>query len=306
MNDTQRAAQLVNDDALGSRGFAYSNLQLGEEERDLHELSPSSSSHKGKQRAYHDSDDPDDHHGGRSSAAWARQSEENGAGLRRNSFSRMEAGGGAAGRRGSNRLSPGGRMSDKAEKERLRVLWWRSAAINLLFILSWSVPNKHGGGARFFLLCSPLCVCRYTFSTLISVYSASSPFFTPLESKLTLSSSTADKWMFSEDHYNFPYPLFVTSVHMLVQWTLSAITLYFFRHLRPTTRPSAPDYACVSFSFFLRVSCTIADPLPRMQREGRAVWSRDGTRHRTFQPLSPNNHPLLLQYAFPLLFASLL
>jgi hypothetical protein len=56
--------------------------------------------------------------------------------------------------------------------------------------------------------------------------------------------------MFSEDHYNFPYPLFVTSVHMLVQWSLSAVTLTIFRHLRPTSRPSAPDYAFVSSLFF--------------------------------------------------------
>jgi hypothetical protein len=144
MNDTQRAAQLVNDDALASRGFAYSDLQQAEQERDLHELSS-----KGNTPRYHDDDDDQgDAHGegeGRSSAAWARESEEDGAGLRRGSFTRLEAGG-VSGRRGSTRGGGAGRMSDKQEKERLRVLWWRSAAINLIFILGWSVfPFSHLG-----------------------------------------------------------------------------------------------------------------------------------------------------------------
>ncbi|KAK4052502.1 hypothetical protein OIV83_002304 [Microbotryomycetes sp. JL201] len=62
----------------------------------------------------------------------------------------------------------------------------------------------------------------YTFSTCISVY---------------------NKWMFSSDHYDFPFPLFVTSCHMLVQWTLAGLTLSFFKNLRPTARPKASDYA---------------------------------------------------------------
>lgn len=49
--------------------------------------------------------------------------------------------------------------------------------------------------------------------------------------------------MFSEAYYNFPYPLFVTSIHMLVQWTLATITLSIFPHLRPTRRPKPRDYA---------------------------------------------------------------
>ncbi|KAM0790562.1 hypothetical protein ACM66B_004431 [Microbotryomycetes sp. NB124-2] len=62
----------------------------------------------------------------------------------------------------------------------------------------------------------------YTFSTCISVY---------------------NKWMFSSDHYDFPFPLFVTSCHMLVQWTLAGLTLSFFKSLRPMARPKASDYA---------------------------------------------------------------
>lgn len=51
--------------------------------------------------------------------------------------------------------------------------------------------------------------------------------------------------MFSEEYYNFPYPLFVTSIHMLVQWTMAAITLGLVPRLRPTSRPRSRDYAYV-------------------------------------------------------------
>ncbi|BGP18370.1 hypothetical protein JCM10213v2_006436 [Rhodosporidiobolus nylandii] len=170
MNDTRLAAQLVEDDV---RGYAYaaSDLQAAEEERDLHD--PTRSSYelsartpaKAQAGRYQDGDYSEGEHAA-SSAAWARPSEE--------------------------------QVPEKADARRLRTLWWRSAAINVLFILAW-----------------------YTFSTLISVY---------------------NKWMFSEDHYNFPYPLFVTSVHMLVQWSMSALTLSIFPRLRPTSRPAARDY----------------------------------------------------------------
>ncbi|GAA6038440.1 hypothetical protein JCM8097_007653 [Rhodosporidiobolus ruineniae] len=196
MNDTTRAAQLVTDDALSSRGFGYSSsLQLAEDERALHdpqlELSQLHTD-KGKQRAYHDDDDGDADHG-RASGAWARESgEEEALGSRRGSYARLgrRASHGGAGQYGG--------QAEKLDKHRLRVLWWRSAAVNVLFILGW-----------------------YCFSTLISVY---------------------NKWMFSEDHYNFPYPLFVTSVHMLVQWCLAALTISIFPHLRPKARPAARDY----------------------------------------------------------------
>ncbi|GAA6010602.1 hypothetical protein JCM10207_007758 [Rhodosporidiobolus poonsookiae] len=194
-----RAAQLVHDDALASRGFDYStDLQAAEDERDLHdptrahsfELLPTQLGSKGKERAY--TDDDDGH--ADTSAAWPRPSDDGATervGFRRGSYARLEAGR----RRSSAAFNAPG---DEADKHRLRVLWWRSAAINVLFILAW-----------------------YMFSTLISLY---------------------NKWMFSEDHYNFPYPLFVTSVHMLVQWTLSALALSMFPRLRPTTRPAPKDY----------------------------------------------------------------
>ena len=56
--------------------------------------------------------------------------------------------------------------------------------------------------------------------------------------------------MFSKEpeHYNFPYPLFVTSIHMFVQWSLSALTIYALPNLRPTGRPAPRDYAYVATS----------------------------------------------------------
>ncbi|KAL0146246.1 triose-phosphate transporter family-domain-containing protein [Mucor lusitanicus] len=54
--------------------------------------------------------------------------------------------------------------------------------------------------------------------------------------------SVYNKWMFSEDHYNFQYPLFVTSVHMIVQFVFSGTSLLVVPKLRPTKRPSVSDY----------------------------------------------------------------
>ncbi|GAA5906743.1 uncharacterized protein JCM6883_005675 [Sporobolomyces salmoneus] len=98
-------------------------------------------------------------------------------------------------------LAPRRRRTETEDEKRRRLsrLWWRAAAINVVFICAW-----------------------YCFSTLISVY---------------------NKWMFAEDHFNFPYPLFVTSIHMLVQWLLAALVLSIFPRLRPSTRPAGHDYA---------------------------------------------------------------
>ncbi|GAA5863658.1 hypothetical protein JCM3774_001205 [Rhodotorula dairenensis] len=218
MADPQRAAQLVTDDALTSRGLvAAPDIVLATDERELHgngfeplaathsageyELT-TASSRKGKGR-YIDSEDdaagdsdhfdpfgPVDHGNG------FRSSAEHGASLhaRGGSYSRIELGDRSRRPRGA-----GSHDAEKLDERTLRIMWWRSAAINVLYILAW-----------------------YCFSMLISLY---------------------NKWMFSEEYYNFPYPLFVTSVHMLVQWTLAAITLGLVPRLRPTSRPQPRDYA---------------------------------------------------------------
>ncbi|OCH92509.1 TPT-domain-containing protein [Obba rivulosa] len=62
----------------------------------------------------------------------------------------------------------------------------------------------------------------FLFATLLSVY---------------------NKWMFSEDHFNFPYPFFVTTLHMLIQFSLAATLRFTFpQHFRPKRSPSRPDY----------------------------------------------------------------
>ncbi|KAL2257704.1 hypothetical protein VTK26DRAFT_9276 [Humicola hyalothermophila] len=45
--------------------------------------------------------------------------------------------------------------------------------------------------------------------------------------------SLYNKWMFSPDKLNFPFPMFTTSVHFLVQFSLASLVLFLFPSLRP-------------------------------------------------------------------------
>ena len=45
--------------------------------------------------------------------------------------------------------------------------------------------------------------------------------------------SQYNKWMFSKDHLNFHFPLFTTSMHMLVQFSLASLVLYLLPQFRP-------------------------------------------------------------------------
>ncbi|KAJ3497150.1 hypothetical protein NLJ89_g10390 [Agrocybe chaxingu] len=63
----------------------------------------------------------------------------------------------------------------------------------------------------------------FLFATLLSVY---------------------NKWMFSADHFGFPAPLFVTTMHMFVQFALaSALRTIWPQRFRPKSSPSREDYA---------------------------------------------------------------
>ncbi|KAJ6017073.1 hypothetical protein N7451_000452 [Penicillium sp. IBT 35674x] len=55
----------------------------------------------------------------------------------------------------------------------------------------------------------------------------------------SLSISIYNKWMFSESDVVFPYPLFTTSLHMAVQFTLASLILYLFPSLRPSHPPDS-------------------------------------------------------------------
>ncbi|KAM0719104.1 hypothetical protein Q7P37_005009 [Cladosporium fusiforme] len=60
----------------------------------------------------------------------------------------------------------------------------------------------------------------YTFSISISVY---------------------NKWMFSKDNLDFHFPLFTTSLHMVVQFTCASAVLFFFPRFRPSNGTVVPD-----------------------------------------------------------------
>ncbi|KAL8387693.1 hypothetical protein RB595_009735 [Gaeumannomyces hyphopodioides] len=49
----------------------------------------------------------------------------------------------------------------------------------------------------------------------------------------SLSISIYNKWMFDSKQLDFPFPMFTTSIHMLIQFGLSSAVLYFVPSLRP-------------------------------------------------------------------------
>lgn len=71
-----------------------------------------------------------------------------------------------------------------------------------------------------------------------------------------------NKWMFSEDDVVFPFPLFTTSLHMLVQLLLAALILYFVPSLRPKQQPNSSE-PIMTKSFYLTrlVPCGTATSL---------------------------------------------
>jgi solute carrier family 35 protein C2 len=70
-----------------------------------------------------------------------------------------------------------------------------------------------------------ICANRFFFATMISLY---------------------NKWMFSKEHFGFPYPLLVTTFHMLVQFLLAASLRYIWpQHFRPDRSPGRQDYGWV-------------------------------------------------------------
>ncbi|KUI62071.1 hypothetical protein VP1G_09205 [Cytospora mali] len=66
--------------------------------------------------------------------------------------------------------------------------------------------------------------------------------------------SLYNKWMFDSNRLNFPFPLFTTSVHMLVQFTLASLVLYFVPSLRPRHEPrhdAEPERPIMTKMFYL-------------------------------------------------------
>ncbi|CDS11473.1 hypothetical protein LRAMOSA03736 [Lichtheimia ramosa] len=76
----------------------------------------------------------------------------------------------------------------------------------------------------------------YTFATFLSVY---------------------NKWMFSAEHYNFQFPLFVSSIHMVVQFSFAGLSLLLVPSIRPPKRPTIKDYMYKVFPCALATSLDI-------------------------------------------------
>ena len=56
--------------------------------------------------------------------------------------------------------------------------------------------------------------------------------------------SVYNKWMFSKEYFGFPFPLFVSMLHMYVQFLLAALLRVALPHkFRPEHSPSRRDYA---------------------------------------------------------------
>ena len=107
-------------------------------------------------------------------------------------------------------------LASLAEKKRL---WWRNAIVNMVFIASWCV------GIMFSTRVSHIVRCRFLFAMLLSVY---------------------NKWMFSKGLFGFPAPLFVTAIHMFVQFLLAAVLRHAHPNaFRPVHNPTIGNYTYV-------------------------------------------------------------
>jgi solute carrier family 35, member C2 len=101
-----------------------------------------------------------------------------------------------------------------ATVEEKKRLWWRSALITGACIAFWYVHYL----SHFALI---TCI-RFLFATLLSVY---------------------NKWMFSPDRYGFPFPLFVTCLHMWIQFACATLVRMFLpAYFCPPEKPTVKQY----------------------------------------------------------------
>lgn len=56
----------------------------------------------------------------------------------------------------------------------------------------------------------------------------------------SISISVYNKWMFSKDNLDFHFPLFTTSLHMIVQFVAASLVLYFLPQFRPSAGSADP------------------------------------------------------------------
>lgn len=95
--------------------------------------------------------------------------------------------------------------------------------------------------------CNRLCI--YIYFADIRHNSAYTLWTQHKYSRLS-SSPNAKQWMFSPQKFGFPSPLFVTMIHMFIQFILAASLRYFFpRSFKPSDdrRPTLDDYGKKAF-----------------------------------------------------------
>lgn len=147
MADVQAAKSLIEEDAYGPRGYADDETIL-EEQRQLEaDVKRSSEDAKGKARASDDGGDDGDRAGLMGNGTARRRSSSSPKHVRLATFpptsGQLQDGEDGYVPRRSGEYSV--RRATKLSKAQMRQRYWRSAAINVLFILSWSacaVPSR--------------------------------------------------------------------------------------------------------------------------------------------------------------------
>nr|POE74410.1 putative transporter c22e12.01 [Quercus suber] len=81
----------------------------------------------------------------------------------------------------------------------------------------------------------------------------------------SISISVYNKWMFSKENLDFHFPLFTTSLHMVIQFSLAATVLYFRPALRPV-RSQAPGQGHGAQQYTSLDPTQPAQPPPMMTR----------------------------------------
>ncbi|SCV71381.1 BQ2448_2969 [Microbotryum intermedium] len=213
MTDPTRAAHLVEEDALASRSLTYS---IGDVAQKRHELESDSGSaaprydsivHSHGAKSTRDDldgldDDDDDDQALADEMAWQHEQRR---------LSRGANEGGAYPSTSTPTRGTGSNIVGGAHHQHRRAQPLSATRASRRRVEWW----RRAAVNIIFI------AAWYSFSSAISVY---------------------NKWMFSKEHYNFPYPLFVTSFHMFVQWILSAITLSIATRLRLKNRPGLKDF----------------------------------------------------------------
>ncbi|KAI9331950.1 triose-phosphate transporter family-domain-containing protein, partial [Obelidium mucronatum] len=82
-----------------------------------------------------------------------------------------------------------------------------------------------------------IIVTNNNYKTLLTIFYVLAWYTT------SLGLSMYNRWLFSVDHLNFAYPLFTSTIHMVMQFILSAICVTFiWPSMRPSRLPTIYDY----------------------------------------------------------------